>query len=274
MRYVRRALFALAVAVFVLFSLGPLLLIVVSSLRPKAEFFRVPPRPLPENWTLDNYRKLVQETDFLTFLGNSLYVTVVTVLACTAIATLGAYSLARFRYPGRGLFLVFSLFAYLLPPVLLAIPLFVLGSKVGLVNTLSGLGVAYVALTLPYCLWLLRAFFLSVPTELEEAAAIDGASPLRTIFSVVLPVSLPGIIATAVYSFSYVWNDYLFALIFITSGSKMTFPLGLRGFITDFDIYWEYILAGSVLVSIPTIAVLLPTQELLIKGWGSGALKG
>ncbi len=269
----RRATFNLAIVGLLAVSIGPLIWIALSSFRPKTEFFSRDPTLLPTTWTIENYVNLADRTRFLDLVWNSVMVTVVTVVSCTVVASLASYSLARFRYRGRGVFMVGALFAYMLPQVLLAIPLYVWASKVGLLNKLSGLSIAYIALCLPYSIWILRAFFTSIPIELEEAAAIDGASTFRTLCSVVIPASLPGIIATAVYSFSYVWNDYLFALVFISDDSKMTFPLGLSSFITEFDVYWEYILAGSVLVTLPSLAILLPTQHLLIKGWGSGALK-
>ena len=269
----RRALFNLGVLGLLLLSVGPLIWIAISSFRPKTEFFRRDPTLLPTRWTIDNYLDLVHATDFPGQVWNSVIVAAVTVVSCTVVASLASYSLARFKYRGRGVFMIGALFAYMLPQVLLAIPLYVLGSRMGLLNRLSGLSIAYIALCLPYSIWILRAFFTSIPFELEEAAAIDGASTFRILWSVVMPISLPGIIATAVYSFNYVWNDYLFALVFITDEGRKTFPLGLSSFITEFDVYWEYVLTGSVLVAIPSLAILLPTQRLLIKGWGSGALK-
>ena len=172
------------------------------------------------------------------------------------------------------MFSIFTLFAYMLPPVLLVIPLYVWASEIGLIDTLAGLIVAYVALCLPYCIWTLRSYFSAIPFELEEAAFVDGASRLRTLVSVVLPISVPGLVATTVFVFTYVWNEYLFALVFITSDVKRTFPVGLNSFIMQFDVYWEYILAGSVIVSIPALIVFLLTQKSLIKGIGAGGVKG
>ena len=205
---------------------------------------------------------------------NSLYVSGIAVLISVSVASLAAYSLARFKYPGRNMFITFSLFAYMLPPILLVIPLYEWAAKAGLVNKIEGLAITYIAICLPYGIYLLRSFFRSVPIELEEAAAVDGASRLRILFSIVLPISIPGILATAIYVFNYAWNEYLFAHIFLTSPSQQTFPVGLQSFITEFDIYWEYILTGSTVVSIPSAILLFITQEKLVKGWGAGALKG
>ncbi|MDI3530607.1 MAG: multiple sugar transport system permease protein [Candidatus Atribacteria bacterium] len=261
------------IGLIVLFASGPLLWMGLCSFKPKVEFFSVPPTVLPKQWTVENFIKLFQETHFPKMLLNSLYAAVGTVAISVTVASLAAYSLARLKYPGKKIFVVFSLFAYLLPPILLIIPLYAWMVSAGLLDRLEGLIITYIALCLPYSIYLLRAFFRSIPLELEEAAAVDGASPLRTLFSIVLPVSLPGIIATVVYSFNYVWNEYLFALVLLTSESKKTFPVGLQSFITEFDIYWEYILSGSVVVSLPALFLLLITQERLVKGWGAGALK-
>ena len=266
--------FYLCVLIFVLYSVGPIIWMLLSSLRSKAEFFNIPPTIFPKQFTFINYILLFKETNFIRFLLNSVYIAIGTIFISVLVSTLAAYSLTRFNYRGRNLFTIFSLFAYLLPPVLLVIPLYLLAAKAGLVNTLNGLILAYIALCLPYCIWMMRAFFRSIPIEFEEAAFIDGAGRLRTLFSIVIPMALPGIISTIVFIFIFVWNEYLFGLIFMSSDFKLTFPVGLSQFITQYDIYWEYILSGSVIVSIPALIIFLLAQKYLIKGWGGGGIKG
>lgn len=273
-KLILKILFYIGIVIIVLFSVGPMLWVFLSAVRPKTELFKIPPTIFPQKWTLVNFKNLFLETEFIKFLINSMLISIGTILITNIVAIFGAYSLARFKYKGRNLIAIFSLFAYMLPPILLVIPLYLWVVKIGLVDTLGSLIIAYVALTLPYSLWLLRAFFNSLPRELEEAAYIDGAGKLQTIFYIILPITLPGIIATTVFAFQYVWNEFLFAMIFITSSSKTTFPVGLNNFVTSHDIYWEHILAGSVIVSIPAVIVFLFTQKQLIKGWGSGGLKG
>ncbi|MTI61761.1 MAG: carbohydrate ABC transporter permease [Firmicutes bacterium] len=269
-----RSLLYLAVILVVFYSVGPIIWMFLSALRPRAEFFSMPPKILPDKWTLSNFKALFLETEFISFFLNSIYISIGTIIMTNIIGILAAYSLTRFKYPGRNFIVIFSLFAYMLPPVLLVIPLYLWVVKIGLANTLASLVIAYVALTLPYSIWLLRAFFKSIPYELEEAAYIDGCNRLQTIFYVILPMAVPGIIATTVFSFTYVWNEFLFALIFITSNSKKTFPVGLDSFVTEHDIYWEYILTGSVIVAVPAVIVFLFTQKQLIQGWGAGGVKG
>lgn len=266
--------FYLCVLVFVLYSVGPIIWMLLSSLRPKVEFFNIPPTIFPKQFTFINYILLFRETNFIQFLLNSVYITIGTIFTSVLVSTLAAYSLTRFNYRGRNLFTIFSLFAYMLPSVLLVIPLYLFAVEAGLANKLTGLILAYIALCLPYCIWMMRAFFRSIPIEFEEAAFVDGAGRLRTLFNIVIPMALPGVISTTVFIFIFVWNEYLFALIFMSSDLKLTFPVGLNNFVTQFDTYWEYILSGSVIVSIPALIIFLLAQKSLIKGWGGGGIKG
>lgn len=264
----------LCILVFVLYSVGPIIWMLLSSLRSKTEFFNIPPTIFPKHFTFINYILLFRETNFFHYLLNSVYITIGAIFISTLFSTLAAYSLTRFNYRGRNLFTIFSLFAYILPSVLLVIPLYLLAMKAGLVDKLTGLMLAYIAICLPYCIWLMRAFFRSIPIEFEEAAFVDGAGRLRTLFSIVIPLALPGIISTTVFTFTVAWNEYLFALVFLNSDLKLTFPLGLNNFVTQFDTYWEYILSGSIIVAIPAIIIFSLTQKSLIKGWGGGGIKG
>lgn len=269
-----RILFYLCIIVFVLFAMGPIIWVFLCSVRPKSEFFNIPPTVLPKHWTFENYIHLFTDTQFSMFVLNSFIVTVFVVALTTLISIMGAYSLARFTYRGRNFLATFSLYAYFLPNVLLIIPLYLWFQKLGLVNTLYGLMLAYIALCLPYCLWMLRSFVMTVPAEVEEAAAIDGAGRLRTLFTIVLPIIVPGIVAISVYAFTLSWSEYIIALVMISTDAKMTYPVGLNGFIGQFDTLWEFILTGSVLVSVPSLIIFLYTQKALIKGWGAGAVKG
>ncbi len=274
LKKLRRAGFYLLAIGLVLFSVGPIIWMLLSSLRPKVEFFTIPPTFFPKHWTLENYISVFRETGFLHFMINSILISIGAIIASTVVGVMAAYSITRFNYRGRNFFSIFSLFAYMLPSILLVIPLYLLAVQWRLTDKLTGLILAYVALCLPYCIWVLCSFFQTLPIELEEAAFIDGCGRIRVLVHVALPMLIPAIIAVIVFTFTYVWNEYLFALIFISSDAKRTFPVGLESFVTSFDVYWEYILSGSVIVSIPAVIIFLLTQRSLIKGYGAGAIKG
>ena len=264
----------LITAMFSLIALLPVLWMFLSSLRPLVEFFNMPQTIFPKEWTLENYTNLFANTKFVTWVVNSALVSVVTVSICIFAATMAADSLTRFSYKGRKAFTIFSMVSYMMPSVLIVIPLYLIFAKVHLVNSLGGLMISYIALTLPYSIWLLRAFFKSLPFSLEESAAIDGAGTMTILLRIVLPISMPGIISTAIYAFSYVWNEYLFAAILISSDTKMTFPIGLKSFVNDLYIQWEYIMTGGILVSVPALILFLFSQKQLIQGLSAGAVKG
>ncbi len=264
----------LATILFSLIALLPILWMLLSSLRPVSEFFKMPQTVLPDIWTFENYVNLFKKTNFTTWVGNSLLVSVGTVGICILAATLAAYSLSRFSYPGRKAFVIFSMIGYMMPAVLIVIPVYLIFAQLRLVNTLLGLIISYIALTLPYSIWLLRAFFKSLPISIEESATMDGAGTLVILFRIVLPISLPGIISTSIYAFSYVWNEYLFAAILLSSDSMRTFPVGLKSFVNDLYIQWEYIMAGGIMVSIPAMILFLVSQKQLIQGMSAGAVKG
>lgn len=273
-KYINHTTLYISVILILIYSVGPILWMLISSIKPRREFTSTPPTFFPENMTLKNFIDLFNETNFIQWFTNSVYLTFGVIFITIIVATLAAYSLTRFDYKGRNLISIFALFAYLIPPVLLVIPLYLLAVNAGLNDKLQGLMIAYIALSLPYCIWMMRAFLNSIPIEFEEAAFVDGAGRLRTLFSIVVPMALPGIISTTVFVFTYVWNEYLFALVFMSTDSRLTFPVGLNSFVTQFDIYWEYILTGGVIVSIPALIVFLLTQKYLIKGWGGGGIKG
>lgn len=263
-----------AVILVVLYTVGPIFIMVSSSFQRTQDFFDMPPKLIPAHFTVDNYVLLFRNTLFGRWFLNSGIIAVFVISITIVISVLAAYSLDRFPYRGKRLFIVFSLFAYLLPPILMVIPLYLGAIKLGLANSETGLIIAYLSLCLPYSIWMLRSFLRTVPIEIEEAAYVDGASVVRTLVSIVVPMTLPGIISTAIFAFTYTWNEFLFALVFINSDGKMTFPVGMNGMITTHDIFWEYILTGSVLVSIPALIIFLFSQRALIKGFSAGAVKG
>jgi multiple sugar transport system permease protein len=265
-------LFAWAVVGVVAF---PLVWTIVTSLKPQTELFRIPPSLLPTEITFEHYRKLLLETQFLHYFANSVIVAVATTVLVIVVALLGAHSLVRFAYPGRERLAQLVLFTYLLPSVVLIIPLYLLLVEAGVANTLFSLTIAYTTFALPFALWLLRSFMAGIPQDLEAAAMVDGASRMGAFFDVILPQALPGIISTALFTFILAWNEYLFALVLVNTDAARTLTTGvITMLVTSFHIEWSMLMAASVMMSVPVIVVFAFLQKHLTRGFGAGGVKG
>ena len=251
----------------------PILWMFLSALKPLDELVTIPPSWLPRHPTLRHFRDLLALTNFPIYIWNSTLAACLTAGITVAVATLGAYSLTRFQYRGRQILATFTLLAYMFPPILLAIPLFVVITRLGMADSLLSLALAHISFALPFCLWLMWGYMKSVPMALEEAAMIDGASRMGAFARVVLPMSLPGIIAIGVLSFLVSWNDYLYALILLTSEGKKTLSLGVSTFIGPMAVEWGLINAAGVVVTLPVIVFFGAVQQFLVQGFGAGAVK-
>jgi multiple sugar transport system permease protein len=228
------------------------------------------PRPLVG----ENYEQLLNKTDFVKWYGNSATVAIASTLVATAVGTIGAYALARLKFLGRGFMASATLITYLVPPSILFIPLYAQMRNLGLANSLAGLIAAYPSFTVPFVTWLLMGYFESIPEELEEAAMIDGATRFGAFYRIVLPLSAPGVLAAGLYAFTQAWNEFLYALVFITDGKLRTLPVGLASFITG-DVYgWGYLMAGAVLTTLPVIAAYIYLQKYMVEGLTAGSVKG
>jgi multiple sugar transport system permease protein len=259
----------------VLATIFPLLWMVLTSIKPQQELFTIPPMFWPRSVTLEHYRELLENTPFLKYFGHSLVIASTTTALVLVLGVLGAYSLVRFSYPGRERLAVLVLFTYLLPSVVLVLPLYLLMVKVGVANTLFSLVIAYTTFSLPYALWLLRAFMAGTPEDLEWAALVDGASRLGAFFDVVLPQILPGIISTAVFTFIVGWNEYFYALVLVNSDSARPLTTGVMNMlITSFNIEWSLLMAASVMMSLPLIVIFVFLQSYLTRGFAASGVKG
>jgi ABC-type glycerol-3-phosphate transport system permease component len=261
-------------AVLLILTAFPFFWMVSTSFKPLREIFVSPPNFLPKNFTLANFVQLFEQTRFLTYFRNSVFVSTLTVIFTMAIATAGAYSLTRYKFYGREKIASLILFTYMFAPIMIIIPFYVLIKKVGIANTHLALIMAYTAFCLPFSLWLLRAFFQSIPLVLEEAALVDGATRLRAVVHVILPLALPGIIATGIFTFILAWNDYIFVRILITSDNLKTLSVGIADLYNATVIDWGMIMSGGMLITIPVLVFFIFIQRYLIAGWGAGAVKG
>lgn len=280
----RRVLGAIKVAVIVLavvVSLGPLVYGFLLSLRPLNAVLTNPLDLIP-SWSeanLDAYTTALRDEQaggfgLARFMRNSVGVAAGTVITAIAASTLGAYAAVRLQFFGKrqinGLFLGI----YMFPGIVLAVPLFVLMSRIGLTGSLFGLMLIYMAQTVPVAVYMLRQYFEAVPAEVEEAALVDGCSRLGTIRRVVLPMTLPGLAATALYVFIIAWNEYLFALLFLVSDrGRWTVSLGIAQ-LTEFAVPATVLMAGSIAITIPVVVGFFAAQRMLISGLTTGAVKG
>ncbi|WP_431300228.1 carbohydrate ABC transporter permease [Tabrizicola sp. BL-A-41-H6] len=272
---IRRILFNLMAWCMVLIVAFPLFWMVVTSIKPSAELFRRPPTMLPEAATFEHYWRLLSQTNFLTYFKNSVILSLSTTVVVITVATLGAYSLVRFKYRGRESLAFLVLFTYLLPSVVLIIPLYLMLVSLGLSNTILSLVIAYTTFALPYALWLLRSFMAGIPQDLESAALVDGASRMGAFVDVILPQLLPGIISTALFTFILSWNEYLYALILVNSDDARPLTTGVMNMlISSFNIEWSLLMAASVMMSLPLIVVFAFLQSYLTRGFGAGGVKG
>ena len=264
-------IYALAVAVG-LFSLFPFAWMVITSLKSDTEIFTESPVFVPSDPTFGRYLEVLTGP-FLQALGNSTVVAFFTTGLGVAVAILAGYSLARFQLPLRRYLLVLVLSVQMFPVIALIIPLFVVMRTLGLLDSYAGLVLAYLSFTAPLTVWMMRGFFQSIPPDLEDAAMIDGATRMGAFWRVVVPVAGPGIAATAIYAFILAWNEFLFALTFISDESMRTLPVALQSFIGRAQTDWGAIMAASVVFTLPVVIFFLFVQHRLTQGMVSGAVK-
>jgi ABC-type glycerol-3-phosphate transport system permease component len=255
-------------------AIAPLLWMLSTSLKPPREVLATPPTLLPATPTIDNFARLVTDTAFLVYFRNSVVVSSITVLLTIAVGAVGAYSLTRFAFAGRETVAKVILCTYMFAPIMIVVPVYVMARRVGLVNTHTALVLSYTSFCLPFALWLLCAFFRSIPLELEEAALVDGAGRGRAVLNDVLPLALPGLIATSIFTFTLAWNDYVFTRILIASDELKTLPVGVQDLFSAGVVDWGLVMAAGVLVTLPALAFFMAVQRHLVAGWGSGGLKG
>ncbi len=252
----------------------PLLWMLSTSLKPPREVFATPPTLIPAAPTLENFTRLLGQTAFVTYFLNSVIVSGLTVLLTMMVGAAGAYSLTRFAFPGRESIARLILCTYMFAPIMIVVPIYILARRFGIVDTHTALVLSYSSFCLPFSLWLLRAFFQSIPVELEEAAQVDGANRARALVYIVAPLALPGLIATSIFTFTLAWNDYIFTRILIISDEFKTLPVGVQDLFSAAVVDWGLVMAAGMLITIPALAFFMAVQRHLVAGWGTGGLKG
>lgn len=268
----RLGLYAAALVIAV-YSAFPIYWMVVSSLREPTDLL-TSVSLIPSAPSLESYRNLLELTDYPRHFMNSVIVAAVAVVVTMVFSVMIAYAVTRQRIRGKKVIVGAMLYAYMFPPLLIAIPIFTIFARLGLSDTLTGLIASHLTLTLPLGVWFLWGFFKSMPFELEEAAMVDGCTRLGAFLRVVLPLALPGLITVAIFSFLLSWTDYTFALVMIGSDANKTLPVGLASMVGSFDLRWGEIMAGSTLIALPLFAAFALMSQYFIQGLGAGAVKG
>ncbi|MBO0781826.1 MAG: carbohydrate ABC transporter permease [Ktedonobacteraceae bacterium] len=261
-------LFCTAVMVF------PLYWVIVSSLKNTTELFRTPPTwfPLQIDWS-PYIANFVQNQDILHYMFNSLQIALGTMLLSLVLAAPIAYALARLQIRGKNIFLLFFLVVQMFPSIMLALPLFVMFTRIGLINSLPAVILAITTRTLPFAVLVLRPYFLHLPRDLEDAAFIDGCTLWSAFYRIILPLSRPGMVTVAILTFLMGWSDFLFPLSLITDDSKRPLTLGLYKFISEYGTRWNDLMAVSVVVAIPIILAFIFAQRYIASGLTAGAVK-
>ena len=265
-------------AVMVVFALLPMVWMLITSLKTQFAALQYPPQWLPTNPTLEQYTRLLSPTnevgqEFLRYLFNSIWVSFASTVLGVTVAVPAAYAFSRFRFPGRNLLFYSVLLRNMFPAVVFLMPLFILMRWLGLVNTQASLILTYLTFGLPLSIWLLKGFYDNIPVQLEQAARIDGASRFQAFLLIVMPLSSPGIIATAIYSFIMAWNEYVYALTFLNDKDRLTLPVGLQRFFTEYATNWPGLMAASFIMSVPVVALFLVLQKYFVRALTEGAVK-
>jgi arabinogalactan oligomer/maltooligosaccharide transport system permease protein len=255
--------------------LYPVLWVVKMALTP-SQSFSMSANPIPTEVTGANFLYLFTMDDGILWrqLFNSLVVSGVTTLIGVVLACTAAYAFSRFRFPGRTLGMAAFLITQMFPGVVMAIPLYILMDKLKLLNSLTGLILVYSTSSLPFCVWMLKGYFDTIPKDLEEAAVMDGATPWMIFWQIILPLAKPAIVVTALFSFMTAWNEFILAATFLSDERMYTLPVVLQRFVGDYSTQWGYFAAGAILVSLPVMLLFFRLQKYLIGGLTAGAVKG
>lgn len=251
----------------------PIVWIVLTSIKPTPEIITFPVQYLPRHVTFDHYYRVWRSTNFPAYFKNSMIVSLASAVATTALALFGGYSLARFRFRGKQPTLVLFLITQMIPIVVIIVPLYMVFASLKLIDTLWSLVIVYTVLNIPFCTLLVRGFVDTIPSTLEEAAMVDGATRPQAIVRVILPVVLPGVVATYVFAFIGAWNELFFSVMFLNSEAVKTVPVGINTFIGKYNISWGMMTASAVIALIPSLVTFGIIQRYLIQGLTAGSVK-
>lgn len=268
-----KVLQAATTVLLLLYVVLPLSWSILSSIRPVSDIYQRVPSFVPSALTLEHFQRLLFETQFPRYMFNSIVVAVGAIILTTTLALLGGYGLARTDFRGRRVVARGILFTYMFPAILLSIPLYVIFFRLNALNSYPTLIIAHTAICLPFSMWLMWQYFQSVPLDYEESAWINGASRLRAIKDVMLPLARPVIVAVAIFTFAVSWNDYTLAVVIMTDDAMATHPVGVNQFIEQTSVDWGMVQAAGAAVMLPAFLIVLFLQKQLLTGFSVGGLE-
>ncbi len=271
----KRILIHLVLIIATIIAVFPILRILAVSLRPGDRLMSTDLSIIPPDATLESYRIMLFDKPFLSWVWNSLAITISTALIGVILAATAAYAFSRWKFPGRSVGLVFLLATQMIPASMLMIPIYILAIKLDMVGTYRGLVIAYCVTSIPFSVWILKGYYDTIPVDLEEAARIDGCSQLQAFLRVLLPLSTPALAITFLFNFMAAWNEYLLARVMLGSQENLlTWPLGLQRLQGQYQTQWGQFSAGSIMVMVPVIILFLYSSKYLISGLTLGGVKG
>ena len=265
------AIYALLIAAIIIMCF-PIAWMLSVSFRPNLEVTKIPPDWLPQVFTLEGYRKIFSNRKYLTVFANTCFIAIVVTALSLVLGSMAAYALARVRFAGHRMVLMFLITTQMFPLVLLCIPYFRIFITLGLFDTLTALIVVYLTFTLPFCILMLRSYFLNIPPDMEEAAMVDGCSRLGAIFRILFPVSYPAFVGAGLYTFLLAWNEFLFAVVLIESWENRVLTMAIYSLMAEFVTDWNTMMAFSVLASLPLVVAFIFLQRYMVQGMTGGAL--
>jgi len=266
--------FYFCLSIFVVFIIFPFFWQFMASIKPMQELYLTPPRWIPSKINLEFYYSVFFKRSFLTYLKNSAVVAGSSTIFAVFVASFAAYALSRLDFKGKNLILSMVLAVSMFPGIAIVSSLFIMLRQVDLLNSYIGLIITYITITMPLSIWILTTFFKEIPYSLEEAAKVDGASPLKAFLLIIFPLAAPGLFTTAILVFISSWNEFLFSLVFNTKDQMRTVPVGIAMFPGDYSYPWGDIAAASIVVTVPLIILVLIFQKRIISGLTAGAVKG
>jgi len=264
----------LILGIFTIFALYPILRVISISLRPGDRLLTKSLAIIPEDATMESYVKLFLDEPFMLWMWNSIVISAIVTIVGVGLAATAGYSFSRYKFAGRNASMLGIITTQMFPVTMLLLPLFIMLIKLKLYDSYIGLIIAYSATALPFTVWQMKGYYDTIPYSLEEAAMIDGAPPFFTFYRIVLPLALPALAITALFSFMTAWSEYLVAAVLLQDTGLFTLPIGLKGFQSSMETAWGLYSAGAVVVSIPVVVLFMFLSRWLISGLTLGSVKG